>query len=913
MARATNKIRASTRAETSAIPQLAQNTQTLPLSVAPLPKIQRKTASPHGRVGGEVEEGVGQTIRQAKGRGSRLDTRTRGEMESAFGAYFGGVRVHTDAQSDTLNRSLNARAFTTGNDIFFRQGEYSPESSGGKELLAHELTHTVQQGAAPLQRKESPGTACQCPSCATREGSARPEPHSAVHGAAGGAVQRTPDTIIQRHHQGCGCASCSSSEFDLQRKENSSHGFGCACAGCAGKKNVVQATFLPQPAPPSITTPTAQPGTGSTDIVQRHSSFEHYLLGQVEPDKLAEIPFVRQAKQNGEEAENRDAMANVRHTIIQEMERLNAWREDPEAHGETLRETSGQVEQHADETWQVPIVVIPVRNGETVVATYSEINALPDMFGNLAALENTPKQNVVAILQGIRQQTYIELNNLFKELFPDEDSPSQIKRSWQGFAGATGPRAKAWNQQFYKVTKNKELNTATSREGEESQAYFGSLTRNACHFAPESWSTWRRYHEQARGLAEDAWQRRLVINGVARGDAHATPAQLQMWQQEEKELANRALLANAFGEHYLQDSFAAGHLIDKTKIMQFFLEWLNANGKKHWVAREKWAMISTMTSQNLTSNPQALENLADSPETPGAAAAAESVGMAVQPEIRLMMWWRHQAAQNHAYKHLTPDKVVNEYPSMAGYDNARAATEEAQRLMNLLVQQNFCKIKQDKVPGTGTWSRLGRARKQDVYSLDEAQVNVVKENGSSAYKSRVAANDYETAAHEFNLESYQRFLNSALLQGATGVFHDKFCVEGLEVRARNGDQVGFVYGDNKMLSAGVSDGVAYQARTSKMSREAVFKILNGYGDDAASADAIEDRFPGSVISDGGEQPLDNWNDTTLRQLGEDGLFEEATAKKVKMLDKSLDGLAKQHTLNIDGLMGPAVEHDGQPF
>jgi hypothetical protein len=53
--------------------------------------------------------------------------------------------VHADAEADALSRSLNARAFTTGTDIFFSQGAHNPGSSGGRELLAHELTHVVQQ------------------------------------------------------------------------------------------------------------------------------------------------------------------------------------------------------------------------------------------------------------------------------------------------------------------------------------------------------------------------------------------------------------------------------------------------------------------------------------------------------------------------------------------------------------------------------------------------------------------------------------------------------------------------------------------------------------------------------------------------------------------------------------------------
>jgi hypothetical protein len=72
-------------------------------------------------------------------------------MEPVFGADFSQVRVHTDTQANTLNRTLSARAFTTGRDIFFRQGEYRPGSSTGQELIAHELTHVVQQGGAGVQ------------------------------------------------------------------------------------------------------------------------------------------------------------------------------------------------------------------------------------------------------------------------------------------------------------------------------------------------------------------------------------------------------------------------------------------------------------------------------------------------------------------------------------------------------------------------------------------------------------------------------------------------------------------------------------------------------------------------------------------------------------------------------------------
>jgi hypothetical protein len=85
------------------------------------------------------------SIQQARGSGQPLADSVRKPMEQAFGADFSGVNVHTDTQSHQLNQSIQAKAFTTGKDIFFRQGEYDPGSWGGQELIAHELTHVVQQ------------------------------------------------------------------------------------------------------------------------------------------------------------------------------------------------------------------------------------------------------------------------------------------------------------------------------------------------------------------------------------------------------------------------------------------------------------------------------------------------------------------------------------------------------------------------------------------------------------------------------------------------------------------------------------------------------------------------------------------------------------------------------------------------
>lgn len=79
------------------------------------------------------------------GKGNRIEPSVRSEMEDHFGSDFGDVQIHTGEKAAEMNDQLGAQAFTRGNDIFFNRDKYSPESPEGKHLLAHELTHTLQQ------------------------------------------------------------------------------------------------------------------------------------------------------------------------------------------------------------------------------------------------------------------------------------------------------------------------------------------------------------------------------------------------------------------------------------------------------------------------------------------------------------------------------------------------------------------------------------------------------------------------------------------------------------------------------------------------------------------------------------------------------------------------------------------------
>jgi hypothetical protein len=89
--------------------------------------------------------------------GQPLDRPTREFMESRMGHDFGDVRVHTDTRASDSVRSVNAQAYTVGSDIVFQSGTYAPDTDAGRHVLAHELTHVVQQRSGPVDGTSAPG------------------------------------------------------------------------------------------------------------------------------------------------------------------------------------------------------------------------------------------------------------------------------------------------------------------------------------------------------------------------------------------------------------------------------------------------------------------------------------------------------------------------------------------------------------------------------------------------------------------------------------------------------------------------------------------------------------------------------------------------------------------------------------
>jgi Domain of unknown function (DUF4157) len=119
--------------------RIAQDVMTTSTKLSSIPdQISTQPHAPGGNVASQL----------SSDRGNLLPESTRAFMESRFGADFSGVRLHTGSDAAELSRSIGAQAFTHGHDIYLGKDSHNLESSAGKELLAHELTHTIQQGAA---------------------------------------------------------------------------------------------------------------------------------------------------------------------------------------------------------------------------------------------------------------------------------------------------------------------------------------------------------------------------------------------------------------------------------------------------------------------------------------------------------------------------------------------------------------------------------------------------------------------------------------------------------------------------------------------------------------------------------------------------------------------------------------------
>jgi len=145
---------------------------------------------------------VEKQILASKNGGRLMEDDVRKEMEKQFGKDFKGVKIHNDAQSYELCRKINAQAFTHGNHIYFGEGKYNPEATEGKRLLAHELTHVVQQGhdvRRKMIQKNGTSTTTATPSSALVVPAGRPLAGASID--IGGSQLTIPEVSIPQFKQ----------------------------------------------------------------------------------------------------------------------------------------------------------------------------------------------------------------------------------------------------------------------------------------------------------------------------------------------------------------------------------------------------------------------------------------------------------------------------------------------------------------------------------------------------------------------------------------------------------------------------------------------------------------------------------------------------------------------------------------
>ena len=145
-----------------------------------------------GPEGGETSAGFSDRIRDKQGGGAPLEPPVRTSMETAFGHDFANVRVHADGEADLLNRGISASAFTLGSDIFLSREATAAGPYGGDRLLAHELTHVVQQDAT-----EQSGPLIVGPASDPSEREA-----DAVGTSVAEAINRPPPAPMQQPEEG---------------------------------------------------------------------------------------------------------------------------------------------------------------------------------------------------------------------------------------------------------------------------------------------------------------------------------------------------------------------------------------------------------------------------------------------------------------------------------------------------------------------------------------------------------------------------------------------------------------------------------------------------------------------------------------------------------------------------------------
>jgi hypothetical protein len=266
--------------------------------------------------------------------------------------------------------------------------------------------------------------------------------------------------------------------------------------------------------------------------LQGHESYEHRLLGDTPTPILDTMVWAP-----GPTAQRQQALTAACNALA--YLGTNPTNINPT----TLAQTAG---------FQIELVRL---QGSGLQVTYGELNTMADYLTCRQEIDTVGQGVILPILQMIRESGYTRLNALL--LSPLGPCPFDSILPDTGYDTVDG------------ILESQLLDTLTTGIGPGSRDhYMGVTARNACHFAPFTWWRWQASYAAAVSLAQQAYQGKNT------------------------ELARQAWLQHGYADHFLQDAFAAGHLINKTLIMQWFVDW--AAGQRFLPVHD-WDALKTIT------------------------------------------------------------------------------------------------------------------------------------------------------------------------------------------------------------------------------------------------------------------------------------------------------------------------------
>jgi hypothetical protein len=676
--------------------------------------------------------------------------------------------------------------------------------------------------------------------------------------------------------------------------------------------------------------------------LQRHSSWEHQLLGDAKPDDLAKIgtwkDLIAQTARQGITRQPRQKSAsvtidlggaigqvsvtkgNVMHILAQHLQLLSDWQDNP-----PTQDSRGQV----DQTYQTVLLSVPggKEDGSPLVITYGEMNTLADYYGNVEVMRTADKAKRHMVIQSVRQETFFRLKEIYTKLTSSLTSTERRDQDVVSSLAKTGKNKRFTQRHGYKLgykfkgamtpdlvsgkTGQVDLLKFGGAGGSKTNEYAATLGRNACHFVPESWHAWASYHQKARDLATEAAKCTAQANRMRAQH----PKQADRFEAEAADRINEALITNGFGDHYLQDSYAAGHMINKSQIMQWFVQWLDKHDwKADFATDENWRRVqaiaynqpgiadamqydkskiqgaSAAQTTNRARNPQAVEDIQGGWKT-----RFDALGLKVPDSLStqgsdtriLVEWWQEQAATG------------------GGLEQSGAALDARIRPRAALFTALDALIKDAVItPIDLDAAYAGRKLMSGRHKLDELPWNVLGTlqfrlrkdyvphdmKAFRAQQKKSAAGDdagYQDKAAAITYQDFFQFLNHGYVQKSTNALHDKFCKKGLDIVTGDGQHAFRVYGDDSMFRSNSADGVKHSGETAHMSRDAVLSIINGQAPAKSTSDILT-RLPSKVQPDGAAAPVDLalWHDPAAKDLLHD-YCETKIFPKMGVLDKAV--------------------------